>query len=48
MDTKREVTKADQCDETPKQREPLFRRYEIKVKAGVRLGPWPIGRAPFF
>lgn len=47
MDAKREVTKTDQGDETPKQRDPLFRRYEIKVKAGVRLGPAPLGRWPF-
>lgn len=46
MDTKREVTKPDQCDETPKQREPLFRRYEIKVKAGVRGAPNTLGRWP--
>jgi hypothetical protein len=30
-------------------REPLFRRYQIKVKAGLRVGPvptggeWPVG-----
>ena len=27
-------------------REPLFRRYQIKVKAGVRTGAVPTGRPP--
>lgn len=27
-------------------REPLFRRYQIKVKAGVRAGAVPTGRPP--
>jgi hypothetical protein len=31
--------------ETPA-REPLFRRYQIKVKAGVRAGAVPTGRPP--
>jgi hypothetical protein len=31
--------------ETPV-REPLFRRYQIKVKAGVRTGAVPTGRPP--
>jgi hypothetical protein len=29
-------------------REPLFRRYQIKVKAGVRAGAVPMGRPPVF
>jgi hypothetical protein len=27
-------------------REPLFRRYQIKVKAGVRAGAVPTGKPP--
>lgn len=27
-------------------REPLFRRYQIKVKAGLRVGPVPTGFPP--
>ncbi|HEY0986965.1 MAG TPA: hypothetical protein VGD80_07935 [Kofleriaceae bacterium] len=32
-------------NETPV-REPLFRRYQIKVKAGVRAGSVPTGNPP--
>jgi hypothetical protein len=38
-------TQSDTCNETPV-REPLFRRYQIKIKAGVRVGAVPTGGWP--
>lgn len=38
-------TQSDACNETPV-REPLFRRYQIKIKAGVRVGAVPTGGWP--
>jgi hypothetical protein len=43
-DNKESVESAKQS-EVPV-REPLFRRYQIKVKAGVRAGAVPTGRPP--
>jgi hypothetical protein len=37
---------AEQRPETTPTPEPMFRRYQIKVKAGVRLGAVPTGRPP--
>jgi hypothetical protein len=45
MEKTRQSVEIDQTSETPA-REPLFRRYQIKVKAGVRVGPVPTGRPP--
>ena len=36
---------SEKTDETPV-REPLFRRYQIKIKAGLRAGRFPLGRFP--
>jgi hypothetical protein len=41
----RKATESDNCNETPA-REPLFRRYQIKIKAGVRAGAVPTGHPP--
>ena len=45
MSKPREIVQPDKCDETPV-REPLFRRYQIKIKAGVRTGAVPLGHPP--
>jgi hypothetical protein len=45
MNDPRKTTEQDKCNETPV-REPLFRRYQIKVKAGLRVGPVPTGHPP--
>jgi hypothetical protein len=45
MKDPREIVQNEKCDETPV-REPLFRRYQIKIKAGVRAGAVPTGRPP--
>jgi hypothetical protein len=45
MTKSRDTVEIDQTQETPA-REPLFRRYQIKVKAGVRVGPVPTGSWP--
>jgi hypothetical protein len=45
MNDPRKPHDSDKCDETPV-REPLFRRYQIKIKAGVRTGPVPTGHPP--
>jgi hypothetical protein len=38
-------TESEKVNETPS-REPLFRRYQIKIKAGVRAGAVPTGHWP--
>jgi hypothetical protein len=45
MKSPRETVQPEKCDETPV-REPLFRRYQIKIKAGVRAGAVPTGHPP--
>lgn len=45
MKEPRQNVESNACNETPA-REPLFSRYQIKVKAGVRVGPVPTGRPP--
>jgi len=45
MSEPRKTPEASHGDETPA-REPLFRRYQIKIKAGVRTGALPTGRPP--
>jgi len=45
MKDPRQIVEAAQGNETPV-REPLFRRYQIKIKAGVRVGPVPTGHWP--
>jgi hypothetical protein len=45
MKQPREIVQPEKCDETPV-REPLFRRYQIKIKAGVRAGAVPTGNWP--
>jgi hypothetical protein len=45
MTNSRKPHDVDPCNETPA-REPLFRRYQIKLKAGVRVGPVPTGHPP--
>lgn len=45
MTEPRKTVEIDQTHETPA-REPLFRRYEIKIKVGLRAGALPTGRPP--
>jgi hypothetical protein len=45
MQQDRHTIESDKASETPN-REPLFRRYQIKIKAGVRAGAVPTGRPP--
>jgi hypothetical protein len=45
MKETRAIVQPEKCDETPV-REPLFRRYQIKIKAGVRAGAVPTGQWP--
>lgn len=45
MNKPRDTVEIDPTHETPA-REPLFRRYQIKIKAGLRVGPVPTGRPP--
>ena len=45
MKEPRKIVEPDPCNETPA-REPLFRRYQIKIKAGVRAGAAPTGHPP--
>lgn len=45
MKEPRQTVESDKCNETPV-REPLFRRYQIKIKAGVRAGAVPTGGLP--
>lgn len=45
MSEPRKTVEPDACNETPA-REPLFRRYQIKIKAGLRVGALPTGHPP--
>jgi hypothetical protein len=45
MKEPRQNIESEKCSETPA-REPLFRRYQIKIKAGVRVGAVPTGGFP--
>lgn len=45
MTESRQTVESTQTEETPA-REPLFRRYQIKIKAGLRSGALPTGRPP--
>jgi hypothetical protein len=45
MNEPRKTVESDKCNETPT-REPFFRRYQIKIKAGVRAGALPTGHPP--
>jgi hypothetical protein len=45
MTEPRKTVEIDPTNETPA-REPLFRRYQIKIKAGVRVGAFPTGHPP--
>jgi hypothetical protein len=45
MTESRKPTEPDTCNETAT-REPMFRRYQIKIKAGLRVGPLPTGHPP--
>lgn len=45
MNDPRKTVEVDTCNEAPV-REPLFRRYQIKIKAGVRTGAVPTGIPP--
>lgn len=45
MTESRQNIESDKCEETPA-REPMFRRYQIKIKAGMRVGAVPTGRPP--
>lgn len=42
----------EDTDRTPEEpiaaTEPLFRRYQIEIKAGVKVGYVPLGRPPIF
>jgi hypothetical protein len=45
MNDQRKTTELDKCNETPV-REPLFGRYRIKIKTGLRVGAVPTGGWP--
>ncbi|MBC7975899.1 MAG: hypothetical protein H7138_13080 [Myxococcales bacterium] len=45
MQQDRRTLESDKASETPNH-EPLFRRYQIRIKAGVRVGAVPTGRPP--
>jgi hypothetical protein len=45
MTEPRKTVEIDPTHETPV-REPLFRRYQIKIKAGLRAGAFPTGHPP--
>lgn len=45
MNDSRKPVESDNCNELPA-KEPLFRRYQIKIKAGFRVGPVPTGHPP--
>jgi hypothetical protein len=45
MTESRQTVESTKSEETPA-REPLFRRYQIKIKAGLRVGPVPTGHPP--
>ena len=45
MQQHRQTVESEKHSETPA-REPLFKRYQIKVKAGVRVGAVPTGHPP--
>ena len=45
MQQDRQTVESEKHSETPA-REPLFRRYKIKIKAGVQCGAVPTGRPP--
>ena len=45
MTEPRKTIETDPTSETPA-REPLFRRYQIKIKAGLRAGAFPTGMPP--
>jgi hypothetical protein len=45
MTEPRKTAAIDPSNETPV-REPLFRRYQIKIKAGVHAGAFPTGFPP--
>ena len=45
MTEPRKTVEVDLTNELPA-REPLFRRYQIKIKAGVQAGAFPTGHPP--
>jgi hypothetical protein len=45
MNESRQAVESEKATETPA-REPFFRRYQIKIKAGLRVGPAPTGTWP--
>ncbi len=45
MNDSRKQIESDATSELPA-KEPLFRRYQIKVKAGFRVGAVPTGHPP--
>jgi len=45
MNQSRQTVESEKHSETPT-REPLFRRYQIQIKAGVRAGAVPTGHPP--
>lgn len=47
MNVSRETTEKT-TEEPTAATEPLFRRYQIKIKAGVKVGAVPLGRPPIF
>lgn len=42
----KDTTNSKSVDTNDKPAQPLFRRYEIKVKVGVKAGEVPTGRPP--
>ena len=45
MNEARQIADQPKSEETPA-REPLFRRYQIKIKASVHAGAFPTGFPP--
>jgi len=53
MNKNEEIVETEKLETTEKSSnsstaKPLFRRYQIKIKAGVQSGAVPMGDAPFF
>ena len=48
MNASRDNTDSDKLIEEPAAAAPLYRRYQVKIKATVKTGYVPLGRYPIF